>query len=99
MLEKIRAWMFKQNVKKTRKYCSKYQVCNDCPFGMMIKKDCHLCEYFESDVCKKCKDKDCYLNTFTKSYYPEEENLAECMLTMFEVGVDRYPYEYEELTK
>ena len=99
MLEKIRVWMFKHNVKKTRKYCSKYKVCNDCPFGTKIKKECHICEYFETDVCKKCMDKDLYVNVFTKSQYPEEENLAECKLTMFENGVDRYPYEYEDITK
>lgn len=97
MLEKIRVWMFKQNVKKTRKYCSKYKVCNDCPFGTKIIKKCHLCVYYETEVCKKCIDKACYLNTFTKSHYPEEENLAECKLTMFDSGVDRYPYEYEDV--
>ncbi len=97
MLKKIREWLFKRNIKRTRKLCDKYKDCNDCPFGMKIEKVCHLCEYYETDVCKKCKDMYCYLNTFTKSYYPEEENLAECKLTMWDTGVDRYPYEYEEL--
>lgn len=97
MLKKLREWLFKRNINRTRKFCGKYNDCNDCPYGMKIKKVCHLCEYYETDVCKKCKDKDCYLNTFTKSYYSEEENLAECKLTMWDNGVDRYPYEYEEL--
>ena len=97
MLKKIREWLFRRNIKKTRKYCSKYKDCNDCPYGMKIEKVCHLCEYYETEVCKQCKDKDCYLNTFTKSYYPEEEDLAECKLTMWDKGMDRYPYEYEEL--
>ena len=99
MIEKIKTWLFKRNLKKTFKYCNWYKDCNDCPYGIKIKKDCFICEYFETDVCRKCKEKDCYMNAFTKSYYPDEENLAECKLTMFENGVDRYPYEYEDVTK
>ena len=97
MLKKIRAWLFKHNVKRTYKLCNKYKDCNECPFALKIKRECYLCEYHRTNLCASCKDKEHYMNAFTKSYYPEEEDFSECKLTMWDKGMDRYPYEYEEL--
>lgn len=65
MIEKIRAWIFKRNIKRTQKYCDKYKECEGCPFA--------------------------YSTAAAGVAYEE------CMLTQWENGADRYPYEYEDI--